>query len=87
VVEGDCKILRSPALSVELLHRKLDGKSGSAAAPAIAFEATDQSLAMTVDLDIPFPATVAVHYRLFLITRAFCRSVISSPGRRFTASS
>jgi hypothetical protein len=72
---------------VEILDRKRDVKSASAAAPAIAFEATDQSLAMTVDLDNPFPATVAVHYRLFLITRAFCRSVISSPGRRFTASS
>jgi hypothetical protein len=72
---------------VEIFDRKHDGKSASAATPAIAFETTDQSLAMTVDLDNPFPATVAVHYRLFLITRAFCRSVISSPGRRFTASS
>jgi hypothetical protein len=26
-------------------------------------------------------------YRLFLITLAFCRSVMSLPGRRFTASS
>jgi hypothetical protein len=42
---------------------------------------------MTVDLDNPFPATVAVHYRLFLMTRAFCLSVTSFPGLRFTASS
>jgi len=53
--------LLKPSNRVELLHRKLDGKSGSVAAPAIAFEATDQSLAMTVDFDKPFPATLTVH--------------------------
>jgi len=71
----------------QFFDRKHDGKSASAATPAIAFETTDQSLAMTVDLDNPFPATVAVHYRLFLMTRAFCLSVTSFPGLRFTASS
>jgi len=43
------------------IARALDGEGGSAAAPAIALEAADQSLAMTVDLDNPFPATGAVH--------------------------
>ena len=40
---------------VEILDRKGDGKSASVAAPAIAFEAADQSLAVTVDFDNPFP--------------------------------
>ena len=57
------------------IARALDGEGGSAAAPAIALEAADQSLAMTVDLDNPFPATVAFHFRLLLITRAFCLRV------------
>jgi hypothetical protein len=41
---------------------------------------------VAVDLDKRLLAAVAQHHRVFLITRAFCRRVMSFPGRRFTAS-
>jgi hypothetical protein len=55
----------------EILYRKLDGKSASASAPAIALEAAGKPFAITVDLDELLFAAVTQHHRLFLITRAF----------------
>jgi hypothetical protein len=45
-------------------------------------------LAIIVDLNDGLFAALATHrYRLFLMTRVFCRKVISLPGLRLTASS
>ena len=51
---------------IEILHRKLDSEGAAATAPAIAFDTADQSLAITGDLDKPFPATVAVQLATLL---------------------
>jgi hypothetical protein len=71
---------RQASQRLKIFNGKFDNKGASATAPAIALDAARQSI--TVDLDKPFPATVAPHQRLFLITLAFCRDDLSRTAKR-----
>jgi hypothetical protein len=51
----------NPAKRLEVLNREMNNKRTSIAAPSIAFDAASQPLAIAVNLDELFPATVALH--------------------------
>jgi hypothetical protein len=81
---------RLPMISERLnfFDRKVHNKRALPASPTIALNAAHKPLTIMVDLSHGLFAALAKHrYRLFLMTRVFCRSVISLPGLRFTASS
>jgi hypothetical protein len=46
---------------LEIFDGQFDEKRGFVAAPPIAFDAADKALAIAVNFDKPFPATVALH--------------------------
>ena len=53
--------MRTPHPLIEIVDGQFDDKYTLAARPLIAFDAAGEQLAITVNLDQPFPATVALH--------------------------